>query len=273
MTTEKRSDEIDLIEVFFRIYIFLKKKFWVLFIATIVGAGLGYSTKFYAKPHFESSMIIKSYTISSNLLCEYIDKFQSLLFDGNYKLLQEETGISIEDLKSIEQITTEIPYDEKEKEELGYVFVLVKCSNNSILNKLSGGIQSYLDKEPFIIKEIESFKEKNTSIISHVTDEITNLTLKNGKTYSGSNEKNKINIYNGTESFYNELIFLLEEKYQREKELNYASAFRVIEDFIVYQRPVKKTTTYVIAGGFLFWFITLMFLLIRRMNKKIKNFK
>ncbi len=271
MTTEKGNNEIDLIEVFFKIYIFFKKKFWILFIATIIGAGLGYSTKFFAKPHFESSMIVKSYIMSSNLLSEYIVKFQNLLNDENYKLLHEQTNLSIEELRSIKEITTEIPYDEKGKDELGYTIIHVKCIQNIVLDKLGNGILSFLEKEPYIKSEIESFKEKNTVIIDHITDEISNIGLKNGQVSSKISEKNKINIFNSNETFYNELIFLLEEKFQREKELNNASAFRVIEDFIVYNKPVKKTTTYTISGGLLLWFITLLFLLIRRMNKQINK--
>lgn len=270
MTTERKNDEIDLIEVFFGIYIFLKRNFWILFIATIVGAGLGYSTKFYAKPHFESSMIVKSYIMSSNLLSEYIVKFQNLLNDKNYKLLHEQTNLSIEELRSIKEITTEIPYDEKGKDELGYTIIHVKCIQNIVLDKLGNGILSFLEKEPFLISEIESFKVKNTAITEHITDEINNLGFKNNKPL-GSGEKNKINIFNGTEVFYNELIFLLEEKYQREKELKFAEPFRIIEDFTRYQKPVKKTVTYTISGGVLLWFLTLLFIVIRHLNKEIRN--
>ena len=42
MTEEKRNDEIDLIEVFLNIYVFFKKHFWLLFIATFIGGVLGY---------------------------------------------------------------------------------------------------------------------------------------------------------------------------------------------------------------------------------------
>ena len=75
MTTEKRNDEIDLIDVFFRIYIFLKKKFWILFIATIIGAGLGYSTQFYTSEYYESNILIESYTIEDDILIEYKEDF------------------------------------------------------------------------------------------------------------------------------------------------------------------------------------------------------
>ena len=271
MTADKRNDEIDLIEVFFKTYIFFKRKFWILFIATIIGAGLGYSTKYYAKPHYESSMIIESYTISTELLVEYIKKFQGLLKDKNYDFLQKETGLSIEELISIKEITTDIPFNEKEKEEFGYVIVGVRCVNNTVLNKLSQGILNFLGEEPYIIDEIDNFKIKNTAIIDHISKEIKNLQPDNLKSSGNYKEKNKINVFNNKESYYNELVFLLEQKYQREKELKFAKPFRVIEDFIFYLRPIKKTTTYSMVGGLIFWFITLMFLLIRRLNKKLKN--
>jgi hypothetical protein len=272
MTAEKRNDEIDLIEVFFNTYIFFKRKFWYLFIATIIGAGLGYSTKFYAKPHFESSMIIESYTISNELLSEYIEKFQELLKDKNYNFLQKETGLTIEELRSIREITTDIPFDDKKKEELGYVIVKVKCIHNTVLNKLSQGILNFVGNETYVIDEIDNFKIKNTAIIDHITKEIKNLQPDNSKSSRNFKEENKINVFNNDEFFYNELIFLLEQKFDREKELQFAVPFRVIEDFTVYLRPVKKSTTYSVAGGLLLWFLTLIVILIRRINKKIKRY-
>src|SRR6056297_3500427 len=104
MTEEKRNDEIDLVEVFTNTYLFFKKHFWFLFGAVIVGALLGYSTKFFTQKFYESSMLIESEILSDEILMEYINNIQTLFDDGNYILLQNKMEIDSTELIEIKSI-------------------------------------------------------------------------------------------------------------------------------------------------------------------------
>ncbi|NOQ24376.1 MAG: hypothetical protein GQ564_03355 [Bacteroidales bacterium] len=270
MTTEKRNDEIDLIELFLNMYIFFKKNFWILFIASVIGGGLGYSTKFFGKKHFESSMLINSYTVSQDLLIEYINNIQTILDDKNSKYLSERMEINSTNLKNLKKISVEDVYDEKAKKSKGYLSVSVAVDNNQLLKHLSFGILNYIEKEPYVQSEIQIFTENNQNLISKIDEEISKLEILQEKNLKQTQNKGDVNIYNSQTSFQKELLTLLKEKQNLEKRLKFATPFRIIQDFTIYQEPIKKTVTYSFAGGLLFAFIALFYLIIKMINRKIK---
>lgn len=271
MTTEKRNDEIDLIELFLNIYIFFKKNFWFLFISTFIGAGLGYSTKFYSKKHFESSMLINSYTVSGSLLIEYISNIQKIIEDNNYLYLSERMELDTSLLSDLKEIKIAEVYDEKEKKSKGYLSVSVNVLNNQILSSLSTGILNYIEKEPYVQNEIEIFTQNNQNIISKIDEELEKLEILQDNNLKQSEGKGDVNIYNSQKSFQNELLDLLKEKQSREKSLKFAIPFRVIQDFTIYQKPKTKTKAKTLIMGLSFGFIAFSVLIIRNINKSIKE--
>jgi hypothetical protein len=271
MTTDKKNDEIDLIELFLNMYIFFKKNFWILFISGLIGGGLGYSTKFYGKKHYESSMLINSYTVSADLLIEYINNIQTIIEDENIDLLSNKMEIDSLSLSNLSKISVEDVYDEKKEQSKGYLSVMVEVENNQLLNTLSTGILNFIEKETFIKTEIDLFTKNNQNLISKIDEEIIKLEILQENNLKQSQNKGDVNIYNSQKSFQNELIALIKEKQGIEKRLQFKTPFRVIRDFTIYQKPVKKTVTYTLSGGLLFGFIVLLILIIQNINKNIKE--
>lgn len=271
METEKRNDEIDLIEVFLKMYIFFKKNFWVLFISVIIGAGLGYSIKFLSEKHYESSMLINSDTVSEDLLIEYINNIQTIIEDGNFQYLSDKMEIDSLYLINLKGISVEEVYDEKEKKSKEYLSVTANVIDNQLLASLSTGILKFLEKEPYIQNEIEIFNENNLSIISKIDEELEKLEILQDNNLNQSRGKGDVNIYNSQNSFQDELLKLLKEKQSKEKMLKFATPFRVIQDFTIYQKPETNTKTYTLIGGLLFGFLALTLLIIRNINKSIKE--
>lgn len=271
MTTEKRNDEIDLIELFLNIYIFFKKNFWILLIAGVIGGGLGYSTKFFGKKHFESSMLIESYPISNNLLMEYINSIQLIIKDGNRHYLSERMEIDTTNIIDLKKISVEDVYDEKAKKSKGYLSIAVTVDDNKLLNNLSSGILNYIEKEPFVQSEIQIFTENNQNLISKIDIEIEKLEVLQRNNLNQQKSKGDVSIYNSQNSYQNELLALLKEKQRLEKQLKFSTPFRIIQDFTIYQKPIRKTATYTFTGGLLFGFIAMFILVIRNINKSIKR--
>lgn len=272
MTEEKRTDEIDLIELFLNIYIFFKKHFWFFTIAVVIGAILGYSTKFFSKEHYESSSLINSYTVSDNILIKHIDNIQSIISDNNISYLSERMEIDSANLKSINSLTAEIVYDEKDdKKSLGFVKVTANVDNNKILNRLNQGITNYLEKEPFVQNEISLFIENNQNLIEEIDKQIAKIEALQEKLVHTAQSKGDVNIYNDQNSFQNELLGLIKEKQHREKLLQFATPYRIIQDFTIYQKPIRKTKTYTLISAFVFFMLALFYLIIRNINKTIKE--
>lgn len=278
MTTENRNDEIDLIEVFFNIYIFLKRKFWFLFIATFIGAALGYSTKFFGSEHFESTMLIESYTLEDDILIEYFDNLQKIIEDRNYQYLSSKFETEIKYISSLKEISAEKLLDEEtiinineDIENPNYIKVIVKSNNNDLYKILNKSLLNYLNKEKYITDEIEIFKEQNNALINRIDNEILLIEELQKQNIKNRDYRSGVNIYNDQNSIHKELLGLLKEKQEIQKKLKFATPYRIIEDFIIYQTPVKKTVTYTLTGGFSLSFIVFISLIIRNINKHIRK--
>ncbi len=272
MTDEKRNDEIDLIELFLNIYIFFKKHFWFFTIAVLIGAVLGYSTKFFSEEHYESTTLINSYTVSEDILLKHIDNIQSIISDNNISYLSEHMEIDSIYLASVNSLEAEIVYDEKDdKKSLGFVKVTANVNDNEILKHLNQGITNYLEKEVFIQNEMTLFIENNKNLIEEIEKQIAKIEALQEKLIHTAQSKGDVNIYNDQNSFQNELLGLIKEKQHRQKLLQFATPYRIIQDFTIYQKPIRKTKTYTVVGAFAFFMLALFYLIIRNINKTLKE--
>jgi len=272
MTEEKRNDEIDLIELFLNIYAFFKKHFWFLFIVAIIGGVIGYSAKSVSKEHYESSMLIKSYTVSNDIIIKYVENMQSLISDGNYKYLSEKMNLDRANLVSLKKISAETVYDERNKNKsLDYIQISVNVMNNQLLQHLNIGIANFLAKEPFVQNEIEIYRTNNEELILEIDKQISKLEALQQRSIKDSEKKGDVNIYNEEKSFQDELLDLIKEKQEREESLKFAAPYRVIQDFTIYRRPIKNTRTYTLSSAFLFVFLALAYLIIKNINKTLKE--
>jgi uncharacterized protein involved in exopolysaccharide biosynthesis len=270
-TEEKRNDEIDLIEVFTNIYLFFKKHFWFLFGAVLVGAILGYSTKFNTPKFYESSMLIESEILANDIIMEYINNIQTLLDDKNYILLQEKMGIDSTELVDIKSIDANFVYDEKEKKKLNYLSVKAITNNNKVLKTMDQGILNFIDKEEYFQNEIEIFKKNTQNLIQNINQEIHKIEQLQANFISPQNKNGEIKIYYQQKSLQEELLLLTKEKQELEKAIQLAAPFRVIKDFTIYKNPKTKTKTYTLAGALIFGLLALLILIIRNTNRSLKE--
>ena len=260
METDIRNDEIDLVEVFLKLYIFLKKYFILILISGIIGTSLGYSTKFFLKEYFKSEMIIESYTISEKLRINYINQFQSLLDDKNFEILNNETGLEIADLKNIKELSTKTDINKKDEDIL---FITTQVWDSSVLPKLANGIQSFMFSFSYVKDEIEIFKDNSLSLINDIDIFIKDSINTSHRNYYISSIENN-------DFFHNEVLDLLKEKQKIEKSLKYATPFRVVQDFTIYQNPVNNYKKNTFLGTVIFIITTILVLVIIELNKKAK---
>lgn len=270
MSTEKRNDEIDLIEVCLKIYIFFKKNFLILFISGIIGGAVGYSTKFYTKNSFESSMLIESYTLSEDIIIEYISNLQTIIADRNYDYLSAKTGSEKEILSDLEIISAERLSYGKNNKDLDYIKIYAKSKSNVLLSTLSDCLLEYLKQEAYVRNEIEIFIDQNNVLIEKIDTEILLLEELQKKNLTDAHTKPGVNIYNEQTSFHKDLLGLIKEKQLRQKRLKFATPFRVIEDFIIYQKPVSKNRKHTVSSAILFIITTILVLIVIELNKKVK---
>lgn len=273
MESENRNDEIDLIEVFFKTYLFLKKNFWILLISLSIGAALGYSYKFIEKEYYESEMLMESYTISEELRINYIKQFQRLLDDKNYEILKSKTGLEVADLKNIKNLSSKTDGNKKNE---NILFLYAQVWDSSVLPKLTIGIQSFMYSYPYVRDEIELIKKNSKSLINDIElfeenskSNINDIDIFIIDSINPSNRNYYVSDIGKDEFFYNEIVNLLKKKQNITKRLIYALPFRVIQDFTIYKNPVNKSKKNAFLGAFIFIIGTLIVLILLEINKKV----
>ena len=262
MTLEKQNDEIDLIKVFISIYKFLKKNILVLLISGIVGGLLGYSTKFFVQKIYTSSMLIESYVLKSNVILEHINNINNIIIDGNYEYLS-----TLLELDSRQLIHIKANRVDEKNLKTNYVKIEVEAKSNDIYSTLSRRLLDYFSGITYIKDEISIFQKQNKYLINKLDNEI--LALESQNKEINSPRKSEVNIYNNNKFLTKELISLVKEKQEIQKQLIFASPFRIIQDFVIYKTPKNKTKTYSLSGALSLSFLSLFILLFRKINKII----
>src|SRR6056297_2651229 len=240
MTKEETNEEIDLIEVFINIYVFLKKNFWLLFTALLLGAILGYLIK------------IKS----------------SIYYKGEHEA-EDDVKDNVKD--NVKNNNVKDGIEEEVEDQLAYLIVDVTANNNTIFNKLAIGISDFINDEKYVHDEIKSFKRDAQKLIHKIEEEIHKIEQIQARLINPQQKNGEIKIYYQEKSLHEELLSLTKEKYELEKAIEYASPFRVIKDFTVYQKPESNLTTYTVQGALLLFFIALLILMIKKFNQWLKE--
>ena len=71
---EKKNDEIDLFELFFRLVNILRANFWLIVSFFLIGAALGSVSYFTARKVFQNKMVISSAILTKSYAEVLIDK-------------------------------------------------------------------------------------------------------------------------------------------------------------------------------------------------------
>ncbi len=225
MTTERKNDEIDLIEVFqkigtgiknlfnwfinllYNILLFFIRKAILIIIIMIIFLSFGYY-KYKTSPRFYSSSIeAYSNAISSIDMINYVNNIHELFRTNNTVVLQSKLNVEQEELKKIKNVkaykvidlnqdgvSDEIDYFEKYStadtlvSENRFV-VKVEVFDPAIFPIIQASILSYIDKNKYI-NELNTVRKKQLNeLIVKLDEEINALDSLKKTEYFKINEK------------------------------------------------------------------------------------
>jgi hypothetical protein len=282
------KNEIDLIELSIKIFIYLKKYFWIFALAIILGIAYSMIT---AKSviFYESEMLIKTrsennfmYAVTlkelntnieenpGELIVKIIESLNKNIENKNIELLEQKTGLNEKQLK---QITSIEAFHQYIKGEAVSNFVTVKVTGRNIdaFSGLSGGIIKYINTNSYILE-----KRKNDSLF--LADIIQKLNLKIAEldklqeNFIKNNSINNIETYKDN-SFFTENIMLSSLKEKLIYEQSQLNQTELIEDFFL---PVEKTNASkksILINVFIFLFLSFIVVFFLILNKKAKEYQ
>ncbi|MCK5170200.1 MAG: hypothetical protein KAQ75_09995 [Bacteroidales bacterium] len=211
MTTEKRNDEIDLIEVFqkmgngiknlfnsffnllYSILLFFIRKSILILILILLGLAFGYF-KYKSSPrYYSSSLEANSNAISSIDMINYVNNIHELFKKGNKLGLQSKLNINLTELEKIknikafkvvdfndDKVTDLIDYNEKYSTSDSIVsatrfVVKVEVYDPQIFPVIQESFIEYINKNKYI-NELNIIRKKQLEeLITKLSEEITSL--------------------------------------------------------------------------------------------------
>ena len=227
MTTEKRNDEIDLIEVFqkmgngikslyniflnllYSILLFFIRKSILIFVIIVLGIAFGFFQYKTSPRYYSSSLEASSNAISSIDLINYLNNIHELFKDNNNDVLQsklELDSLTIENIKDVKAykaidlnkdgITDIIDYDEIYETSDTTIsrsrFVIkVEVYDPKVFPTIQKSILNYINQNNYIT-EINTIRKKQlTELIIKLNNEILSLDSLKRTEYFKKEEKLK----------------------------------------------------------------------------------
>ena len=227
MTTEKRNDEIDLIEVFqkmgngiknifniflnllYSILLFFIRKSILIFIIVILGLGFGLFQYKTSPRYYSSSLEASSNAMSSIDMINYINNLNALFLEDDQQTLSKKLNLTLEELEQIKNIkaykvidfnkdgvTDLIDYDEKYKTSDTTIsarrFVIkVEIYNQDIIPSLQEKIGDFINSNKYITELNIVRKRQLSELINKIDIELNALDSLKKTEYFTKKEKFK----------------------------------------------------------------------------------
>ncbi len=238
MSNQQRQDEIDLVELFYKIFAFFRKYFWVMVGFLIVGASYGLFKSLKTDEFYESEMVVTS-SLDNEMLISLLNNPQKLKQKGEKELLAKTLSISIEgvnDIKSIDAIFEE----NTNQKNSNRIVIKVAAVNRELIDSIYSGINSYIKSNTHIKQELLIEEQQIRYLIEKTEKEIEDLEeLKDGEV--DKNLSSQMMIIND-QPMPNKLILdLTKEKLNLEKQLEFLAPYNVIQPYYIPENSTKNT--------------------------------
>jgi capsular polysaccharide biosynthesis protein len=241
------SDDIDLINLLEKIYLFFRRFKLIFIIAIIAGILLGSLGYFFSTKLYQSRIILHSSYLTNQEEIEIIGYWDQLLKRGEDVLVAKMLNISKDVISKVAGLdAAEIQKDYSSSNPNGY-YVDVKVKDNSVLPELQNAIVHGLNNTPYAVRRLAARKEYLQNGINQLTDEANKLdSVRNNIGAIGSKRENTSLLLNVSD-INKDLVDMHEKVENYKTELKFISTVQVLQGFIPSGIPVSRSLTVSIA--------------------------
>ncbi len=238
MSNQQRHDEIDLVELFYRIFAFFRKYFWVMVGFLVVGAAYGFFQSLKTDEFYESEMVVTS-SLDNEMLISLLNTPQQMKRKGEKEFLAHELSISlksVDDIKNLEAIYQE----NTNKKNSDRIVIKVAAVKKELIDSVYSGIKAYIKNNAHIKQELLIEEQQIRYLIEKTEKEIEDLQeLKDGDV---DNKLSSQMMIINDQPMPNKLILdLTKEKLNLEKQLEFLAPYNVIQPYYIPKNSTKKT--------------------------------
>ena len=255
---EEPNDNQAVVLIFAQIYFFIKRYILVLIIFIVAGVTTGLLWGNSSKNYYKKHLVINSTVINNNITLEMVRSFNDLSDGKNISEVAEKLCIPENAALSIHKFDTASIHS---KMNAGLI-VDITINDSSFADTITNGLVTFLNENNFFKEKLKLFLKEKQIILASI-----NRMLYSTDTSSNSSDKLKSNKSS-------EIIQLLNEKYEIEKEIKSGSKINVIDESLVsIHTGINKIEAAVIYGiGFevLGVFLLLFLSTVRSTHKYLK---
>jgi len=286
---EHKNNEIDLLELLIKTYLYLKKYWWIFVIAIILGGIFTLIKNHYLDKNYKSSMILSvkpdndyMYALTlkefnkhyeknpAEIINGIIEQSNELIKNGNFDILAKKMNLNNEYIKGLKSVLSEYRF-EKGEAPGNSVKITVNSSNQKVFNKLGEGLLFLINNNSFVKKKNTEDSLMLINIINktdvkiHELDSLQSKFLKNGKVTD-------LFIFKDN-SFFSESVKMNSLKEKLMNELKNLRQATLIEDFYLPKADKTNFTKTALLNIFIFVILAFFVIVFIIFNKKAKAFE
>jgi hypothetical protein len=246
------SDDIDLVNILERAFLFFQKYRKVFLISVIAGIALGCLKYYTSGKMYKSRLILHSSYLTNLEEIEIIDYWNELLKRTEYAALAQSFNCDEGMLKKVASIEgSEILKNYSAANPNGF-YIDVKVKDNAILPQLQKAIVYGLNNTEYVKQKLELRKKDLETLIDKVTIELQKLDSlkKNIEAAITTREKNSTSFMLNIPGVNREFIDMNEKLLSYYEELKFNSTgIQVLQSFISLDTPVSISLKVMILLG------------------------
>jgi len=269
------SDDIDLISLLERTYLYFRRFRNIFFIAIIGGILLGCLGYSLSPKIYQSKLILHSSYLTNQEELEIIDYWNQLLERNERKILAPILNCRDELLNNVISLEgVEIQKNYSSTDPNGF-YINARVKDNSILPELQTAIIYGLNNTDYVKQKNSEKRENLLELIDKATTEVRKLdSLKNS--IENNMGKNPASVLFNVESINKDLIDMNEKLVSYKTELRSLSSLQLLQDFIPLNTPVSRSLKTSIAMGLILclsaaYLFSLLKYIEDRLKKRVKS--
>ena len=268
-----KSDDLDLINLFERVFSFFMKYGRLLAIFSLIGILTGSVLYKISSKQYASTLLLHSFTLSNTEQINIIENWNDLLKNEEYTVLAERLNCDPSLLKKVSRVkASEIQKLYIPNNPNGFM-VEVLVRDNAVLDSLGKGIIFGLENSDYMKARLSSRRSTLTQLIDKVRTEITKLdsTKKNIEHNINSNNQHSSSFIIDISTINSQMISLNEKLLSFQDELKFTSAVQVLHKFEKFEKPVSpklfKSLLLGFIAGFAIGYILSLYIYFRKRMK------
>ena len=269
------SDDIDLINIVERAFLFFRRYRTTFIVAIIAGVALGCLKYYTSAKIYKSRLILHSSFLTNLEEIEIINYWNELLKRNEYSALAQSFNCNEKILHNVVSIEgSEILKNYSASNPNGF-YIDTRVKDNALLPELQRALVYGLNNTEYVKQRLSLRKKDVETLIDKVTAEIQKLdsVKKSIETVITSREKNSTSFMLDIPGVNREFIDLNEKLLSYREELQFSSSgIQVLQSFVPLNTPVSISLRVMILLGILFClFMAFIFTIVHSVSQRLKK--